>query len=148
MKKNIKKIVSLGLVLVLCMSMSVVSFAKDYSIDNTKSISEAASESSIQPRAVSGTGTVTTSGYGTCTIYSPGWSLFAHANVTVTGGDAVISIVNPNGEACIDGGTVWLSPGANQRVGLMKTTKTGNYEVRVQSAYGDNVTVTVTLCDF
>lgn len=99
-------------------------------------------------RAISGTGSVTTSGYSTFTIYSPGWSLWGHAEVSVTGGEAAISIVSPEGKNCISSGVIVLSPGYNQRVNLVNINKSGTYEVRVQSMRGNNVTVTVTLKDF
>lgn len=140
-KTNVfKKISALVCALTLCLSMSVAAFAAE----NTAPVSEG---TTVSPRAISGSTTITTSGYAEGTIYSPGWSIWGHAVVTVTGGPVVLSIVGPNGSTCIDGGGVMLSPGANQRVGMINTNHAGNYSIRVQ-AYEGTATVTVTLKDF
>ena len=105
------------------------------------------SEDTVVPKAISGSTTITTGDYAESTIYSPGWSIWGHAEVTVTGAPVALSTIGPDGNSCIDGGVVMLNPGANQRVGMINTNHRGNYIVRVQ-AYSGVATVTVTLKDF
>lgn len=140
----LKKIVTVITVTFLCLCMSITTFASEEILRATTN--EQIINENTSPKAISGSGQCTTSGYTEFTIYSPAWSLWGHAQITVSGGTAVIGIVAPNGNSAIDGGTVLLSPG-NHRVGLINT-KAGTYSVHVQSAYGESVTVKVELKDF
>jgi hypothetical protein len=97
--------------------------------------------------AISGSGSASGSGYTEFSIYSPSWSLIGHAEVTVSGAPVALSIVSPNGKACVSGGVTILNPGTNQRVGLSNTV-TGTYKVRFYSTNGSNASVSVTLKDF
>lgn len=145
-KKLFKRISALFCVLTLCLSMSGVAFASETDTTSTVTSLES-SEDTVVPKAISGSTTITTGDYAESTIYSPGWSIWGHAEVTVTGAPVALSIIGPDGNSCIDGGVVMLNPGANQRVGMINTNHRGNYIVKVQ-AYSGVATVTVTLKDF
>lgn len=136
-KNKITKLLALALAMMMATAcLSVTSFA--------------AAPGTATINAISGSGQVSTSltsGYVSTLIYSGSSSWFGHADIVVTGGDALVQIIKPDGAGQLyEGGMQWLSPGTHHAV--MTNCPAGNYELRVQSLYGDYVTVVATLGDW
>lgn len=142
-KIGFQKVIAAFTVLSLCMCMNVSAFAAENTTAGNEPIE---ATDSISTKVISGSGECTTNGYQEFFIYSPAWSIWGHAQITVSGGTALVSIVSPNGNSAIASGGVLLSSGSH-RVNLINTVA-GNYSVHVQSSYGETVTVRVELKDF
>lgn len=139
-----KKILAVLVALTLCVAVSLPAFAAEPATATTTS------NSVVTPDAISGSGSASGSS-GSFQIYSPGWGIWGHAVVTVTGNPIYISIDDYAGADISYGGStvgaLYLGVGSNQRVNLTRASS-GYYTVTYYTVNGGNANVYVTLADY
>ena len=148
MKKNFgKKTISVIMACAMLSAMSMSAFADEAVTDNVP-VSVSNSGESVQPTAISGSGSITVDGSGAFTIYSPGWSLFGHADIEVSGASAsneVRVIIEYPGGTIVGNTYQEYTKDGKYTVGLT-SAKAGYYRVEVNTTNGP-ATVKVTLGD-
>lgn len=146
-KRNLlRNIIILATVLSLCFSTNILALAAENNVAPEVTTTNVV----VEPMAISGTGAASGSS-GQFTIYSPGWGIWGHAVVTVTGNPIYLSIDDYQGADIYYGGStvgaIYLGVGANQRVNLTRASS-GYYTITYYTINGRDATVTVTLADF
>ncbi|MDD3303377.1 MAG: hypothetical protein PHP54_00470 [Clostridia bacterium] len=136
-----KKILSFLLVIAMCFTLAVPSYATELPVASDA----LATQELMVPntRAISGMGSVYFNGAASFTINSPGWSLYGEAviyNAESSTAVAYVQIISPNGKNCFPDTVIQVAPG-RQVVQRINNSVAGTYTVYVSSPGAGAVSV-------